>query len=315
MTQEEQKLIIDSYINETNLSLEQIAQKFNISSSTVSRIIRINNIPKRSQNIKEKNQEQIIEEYLKGKSKLYLSKKYNTSTEHITKILKENNITKISLAKQKNPNLIEDYFKNIDTKDKAYWLGWIISDGSIIRNEIKNRYELAICLSSKDEYILHLLEQDLKVENKVTTFNEKYKRFYLCCKSMINDLYNLGITQNKSHTVKMPILSKELMPHLIRGIFDGDGGFSVYTRKNGQKCQELSFCGNVYIVSAIAETLFNSLSNLTHNSITDEASIKRIRWGSKKDIKLIKDYLYKDCDIHYLKRKYDLIQANTEVTN
>lgn len=99
MTQEEQKLIIDSYINETNLSLEQIAQKFNISSSTVSRIIRINNIPKRSQNIKEKNQEQIIEEYLKGKSKLYLSKKYNTSTEHITKILKENNITKISLAK------------------------------------------------------------------------------------------------------------------------------------------------------------------------------------------------------------------------
>jgi len=41
------KMIIDLYLNHPELSIKDIANKFNISTATVSRIARINNIPRR----------------------------------------------------------------------------------------------------------------------------------------------------------------------------------------------------------------------------------------------------------------------------
>ena len=50
---------------------------------------------------------------------------------------------------------------------------------------------------------------------------------------MIYDLVNLGITQNKSFTVKVPSFKEEYNSAFIRGIFDGDGGFTTYYRASG----------------------------------------------------------------------------------
>ena len=102
---------------------------------------------------------------------------------------------------------------------------------------------------------------------------------------------------------------------MIRGIFDGDGGFTVYTRTSGKKCMELSFCGNIYVISWIQETLIKNLPNLKINKITNEGSIKRIRWSSMKDIVYIRNFIYKNHNNHYLNRKYKLIYANTEPTD
>ena len=49
-----------------------------------------------------------------------------------------------------------------------------------------------------------------------------------------------------------------MLSHLIRGIFDGDGGFTTYIRPNGKKCMELSFCGNIYVVEWVQKTLFKN---------------------------------------------------------
>lgn len=43
---------------------------------------------------------------------------------------------------------------------------------------------------------------------------------------MSSDIAKAGATQCKSHIIKFPnhsILSPELIPHFIRGCFDGDG--------------------------------------------------------------------------------------------
>ena len=48
--QERDKQIIDLYLNHPELSNEDIANKFNISKATVSRIARINNLPRRTGN-------------------------------------------------------------------------------------------------------------------------------------------------------------------------------------------------------------------------------------------------------------------------
>lgn len=310
------KQIIDLYLNHPEISNNEIATKFNISTSTVSRIARINNLPRRhGQTGKKLSVQQINEiknQYLNGTPLINLQKKYQISYDRIKNLLKD--CENISMAKRLNPNLIENYFEEIDSSEKAYWLGWLISDGSITFQSDKNKFQLELTLKAEDEDILHLLEKDLGVSNKVYDSNKCYKRFSLGSKKIIQDLVNLGITQNKTFTVKVPYFKKEYNSAFIRGIFDGDGGFTVYTRSSGKKCTELSFCGNEYIISWILDTLTEEIPELKRNSITKEKSIKRVRWSSQKDIILIRDYIYNNHNNHYLKRKYNLIYANTELT-
>ena len=311
------KKIIDLYINNPELSVKEIADMFHISTGTISRIARLNNLPRRTGNSGTKLStiqiNEIKEKYENCIPLIELQKEYKISYDRIKNIIK--NCNQISSSKRLNPNLIENYFENIDTAEKAYWLGWIISDGAITDQPEKSKFQLEITIKKEDEYILHLFEQDLGVKNKVYPSQQIYSRFSLGCKKIIEDLYNLGISSKKSFVVKVPIFDKKYNAAFIRGIFDGDGGFTTYTRSTGQKCQELSFCGNEYIISWILKTLLEEIPNLKHNSITKEGSIKRIRWSNKKDIKLIRDYLYKNHNNHFLKRKYNLIYANTEETN
>ena len=48
--QERNKQIIDLYLNSPELSNKEIAEKFKVSTATISRIARINNLPRRSGN-------------------------------------------------------------------------------------------------------------------------------------------------------------------------------------------------------------------------------------------------------------------------
>lgn len=320
MTLEERnKKIIDLYLNSPELSNKDIAQMFNVSIATVSRIARINNLPRRSGNsgtrLTLKQEQEIVNLYLNSVPLIKLQEKYNISYDRIKNIIKNYTLNTVSSAKRLNPNLIENYFEVIDTQEKAYWLGFLISDGAITNQKEKSKFQLELTLKAEDEHILHLLEKDLGVENKVYTSANKYKRFSLGSKKIIQDLEKLGITQNKSFTIHIPDIPEKFENALIRGIFDGDGGFTSFTRANGQRCTELSFCGNIYVIKWIQKTLAKNLPSLKINKITNEHSIKRIRWSSKKDIILIRDFIYKNHNNHYLVRKYNLINANTEPTD
>lgn len=312
------KQIIDLYLNHPEITTKEIAKQFNVSVSTIARISRVNNLPKRigsASNVRltKEQIEEIKEKYSKAVSILTLQKEYNISYDRVKNIIKDCEV--VSIAKQKNPNLKENYFESIDSNEKAYWLGWIISDGAITNNPEKSKYQLELTIKQEDEYILHLLEEDLGVEHRVYPSQEIYSRFSLGSKKIIQDLEKLGITQNKSFTVKVPKFDSKYNSHFLRGLFDGDGGFTVYTRATGQFCREFSICGNENVVSWALETLITDIPTLKRNSISKERSIKRIRWFSEKDIILLRDYLYRDCGNHCLQRKADLIYANTEVTN
>lgn len=76
MISERDKQIIDLYINHPELSNEDIAKQFNISKATISRIARINNLPRRTGNngtrLSLKQEDLIIQEYQKGASMISL---------------------------------------------------------------------------------------------------------------------------------------------------------------------------------------------------------------------------------------------------
>ena len=255
----------------------------------------------------------IGEDYKNGESVFALSRKYHCSTGAIKYRLNKLGISKISQAKRLNPNLIEDYFESIDNANKAYWIGWLLTDGSVT----KESNNLQMSLVNEDVYILNLLEDDLHIKNHVSSFGEKYCRFSFGSKRMIKDLEKYGIIPNKTLTLKFPTnIPDKFDSHLLRGMFEGDGGLTigVTTRFNKDRgkhyigqYQELSFTGTYDMCEGFQNTILKHL-DIPKKNIKHNHSIHRIRWSNKEEIIKILDFLYKDCGTHYLKRKYNLYQ-------
>ena len=110
----------------------------------------------------------VCDQYLSGKSLTQLKKLFNCSQDPIERILKKNNI-KIRPKYYWNRKyhdkhtLIFDYFDNIDTNEKAYWLGYLTADGTISKNNYK------ASLSSKDLEIIEKFKKCINTTHPIST--------------------------------------------------------------------------------------------------------------------------------------------------
>lgn len=135
------------------------------------------------------------------------------------------------------------YFQNIDTPNKAYWLGFIYADGwvrliyfgsKVIKGEVG--------LELKDTDVGHLekLRNQVGGEHKIV-FKERDKiicdasyishtrsatlRFY--SKEMALDLISQNIIERKTDFPNYPIVKDSLFIDFLRGYIDGDGCISI----------------------------------------------------------------------------------------
>ena len=129
----------------------------------------------------------------------------------------------------------EKYFEKINTQDKAYFLGLMLTDG--YSNERIKIF--GIKLSPVDIHILKAFKKYLKTDRPIKIRKDKKYKYgkkilkprlsaviEVGIRKMVRDIVKLGVRQNKSKTVKFPnnnIVPHSLMHHLIRGIYDGDG--------------------------------------------------------------------------------------------
>ena len=78
-------------------------------------------------------QELEIINMINHKSQKQIAKQFQLNQSTINKILKRNNVIrqKNSRLNMSKLSLDVDFFRNIDSKEKAYWLGYIAADGNI----------------------------------------------------------------------------------------------------------------------------------------------------------------------------------------
>lgn len=80
---------------------------------------------------------------------------------------------------------------------------------------------------------------------------------------MAQDLSQYGVVPRKTDKVFLPEINNNLMPHLIRGMIDGDGCISINSLTN--KLQ-ISFCGNKRCVTEFRDFLVYQL-DISYNKV------------------------------------------------
>lgn len=352
MTKEEKtKLINDAaeYYKNSTETIKSVSCKFNIGQDTLSKHLKANNIKIRknlinssksnkidtiSSELKEKGKgltksqfkqlliDLAIDEYINmsiyDRSIQKLSDKYGINRKTIVKYLNLRNI-EITNTHGKVP-FKEDMFDNIDTEEKAYWLGFLYADGYITA---KN-YQIGLTLAIKDfehlkkfndflEYSKGLNINDSHQFNSKEKYNKNGELMQVVNTTITNQhmwkmLNDKGCVPNKSLILKFPnkyiFKDSSLIRHFIRGYFDGDGTLGVYphSKTNPNLEASLMFVGTKSFLEEVQNQL--GINGFLMQKPNCNALTYRLSYSTKK-AKDVADIMYKNASI-YLTRKYNI---------
>lgn len=213
----------------------------------------------------------------------------------------------------------KNFFEVIDTEEKAYWLGFLCADGSVLEQKRKSSgntktmvLEVSLCFDD----VIHLeklkesIDANIPIKERIVEFNGKmYKsvRLNVCCTKMCRDLCRLGCVPRKTFGMEFPsynLVPQHLYRHFMRGLFDGDGSIYINNTTIGSKII-ITFSGTQNTVDSFVRELISQGVLRTYPTITQDSRSNGVSTfiHSKDQIKDVLDYLYKDCSI-YLDRKY-----------
>lgn len=203
----------------------------------------------------------------------------------------------------------QGYFNEIDNEQKAYWLGFIWADGHVAQ-----KAPWTVIVQIKDIEHLQQFANAIGYTGEIKTvkgsgFNSEaiHGRLVICRKTMCDVLNKLG---RNNENMSIPNISKKLIPHFIRGYFDGDGSVyettSTVTNKYGSKYKyrnlEVQIIGHKPYLEQI-EKHFNDVGiTCTYkNSKTDYMKYLKIDGG--RNHRALYEYMYNDSTISLARKK------------
>lgn len=242
--------------------------------------------------------QQIKEFYLQGFTITQIAKMANCNHTNISAHLKRMGVECRDFSEYRKYTINKDFFKVIDTEEKAYILGFLYADGY---NQVTKK-QVRLTLQKRDKDILDKINKILNHNKPLLVIKENYLDLSINSKDMSLDLEKLGCVQNKTFKITFPYehLSKDLYRHFIRGVFDGDGCISI----NKKKDVKLNITGNPIFISQIQDILVNELE-ITKTKLQYYRNICGMYYHGKNICYKVLDYLYKDNKIS-LKRKNKL---------
>ena len=245
-----------------------------------------------------KEKDTVIDMYLGQKmSSNQIAKHYECDPSTIISHLKRWNIERRKERANSQYNLDINFFSEIDSEAKAYFMGLLLADGHISKNNV-------IMLTLKDVDVIEKYKVAICSDAPIKIDRNGNHQFNIVSKQMSDDLRNIGFHNQKSYYIDInKVLSyvpKNLEHHFVRGLFDGDGSIKHYKYdyiKNPQL--HFGYTGLPNVVDYV-KTFLNIKtktvieSDITHTCVT----------SCRQTIERIFDILYKDATI-YMERKYN----------
>lgn len=250
--------------------------------------------------------EKIIKYYYDNPDKQVkeINKIFKLTKRAMNNLFKEFNIS----SRRKNRYTLNEYFFDIiDSELKAYLLGYLFADGFVGDENYNN---IVFSQKKEDAEAVELLKKSIEYTGNLRTFKPRISSFNnssdqvainFSSMHMANTLRNCGLSKKEFYD-KFPKLNNVLMRHFIRGFFDGDGSITL-TRSTYKDKIYYGGAFNIIINKKLVNSflnLFNEIHFTIDQSKTDY--MVYLKCNSKKSIKLIYNYFYKDSK-YFLSRK------------
>ena len=219
---------------EAGVSHKKICITYNITDDQLNQLVR-----KRKSPLKKRSLmllEEVCSLYKDGKSIGFIEKKLGISTPTIRKLLDSGEIKTRTQSETsvQYKHLNSEYFKIVDSKEKAWVLGLIFADGSINQTN-----SLQVSQSVENDHLLQIIADELNYPGKFTTASKSHTEklqstLTISRKTIFSDLMNLGLTQNKENELRFPFskLSNEHFWAFLSGFYNGDGGLTFGLKLN-----------------------------------------------------------------------------------
>lgn len=327
LTKEDKQNIIRLY--QEGKSPTEIGKIYNIKYFHVGSILKYNNIPRNQvKKITVDMEEVFAAEYAKGVSSEVIAKHFNVDGGTVRRaVRKKGLVIRPDTENKRKYNIDVDYFENINTEEKAYFLGLLYADGSLS----SGGFGIKITLKDHDIDILEKLSniiygfrklkesQTILLDKDNNEYISKYFTLSFYSKKMHQDLCKLGCTPRKSFTITFPdkIINPEFIRHFIRGYFDGDGCISVVDENKPR----VDFTSNGDFIIGLKQFIEKTL-NIDCNKIGQrhpDTATRNMQLSGFYKTPIILDYIYKDANI-FMNRKrnkyYEMLeQLNNKKIN
>lgn len=206
------------------------------------------------------------------------------------------------------------YFNEIDTEEKAYWLGFLTADGWINKSKKTNSGVVGVELQYGDIGHLKKFNKSICGNYQIAdrwrpcsiSTKDQNKNHHTCIirifsTTMYTTLCNLGFSNNKSYDFCIPNIRNDLIRHYIRGYFDGDGCLCFTNKSFRINFTTASRTLNNDVVNILRTSGINvSESNYVNDFQTIMYKIDICRQQDKINFL---NWIYDNCTI-YLDRKY-----------
>ena len=246
-----------------------------------------------------KKRDLVIDLYNQGLSCRQIAKNIGHSDSAVWKLLIKEGYSPSKFKYSVNTN----YFKQIDTAQKAYILGWLYSDGNI-----KRTGGFRISIQDRDGGILWWIREELKYNGPL--YYKKVKRenhqnmAELCInyKCISEDLKQWGLGPAKTFNLKFPNIDRKFWPDFVRGYYDGDGAKNM--NKESGKTRGIMIAGCYDFIYELANIIPCKITNIyqRYKKRQKLESSHQLFIGRLAEIKKLSDWLYYPGCIH-LKRK------------
>lgn len=245
---------------------------------------------------------QITKRYLSGERVRTLAKEFQLSQVTINAFFRRHGIQQ----RYRTFSFNDNYFDEIDSEDKAYFLGFIIADGCIYKNRLK------ISIKSIDIDVLEKFKRfidgnfSINLQTQISTYGMlQTSTIEISSGSIVEALARLGVSERKTETATLPNIRPDLIRHMIRGYMDGDGSFTKYLNRGVHIKYGMNFCGSPETLEFLRNhlrTIHGSEGSLSKRRKDSESRVLQLCYSGGLTVKKYLHYLYNDANV-FLDRK------------
>lgn len=210
----------------------------------------------------------------------------------------------------------ENYFDEVDTYEKAYWLGFIMADGCIYKRKNNDNCQkwLRITLANEDTHHLEKFKKSINSNHRIgkvtrKSDNREYSSITIVSDKLTNSLAKYGCVERKTGNIEFPNFEDSTLNWgFIHGYIDGDGSISISKDKNVYR-YKLSIVGNKELLLGIQCFINNQGANgiLREDSRDYSFDFYELYFERMELLNLIFTNTYNK-EIIYLDRKFDRVK-------